>query len=113
MAQKGSPCPQPPTRCRLAASATSSWRGGRRFHSNGLSKVASKHQLEASSYLGMDFRTSLGICLRTTSGRTRQGRLMIQVISGCRLSAHVVYLERALEHLLSAEKLLSSTGQEC
>src|SRR6516164_719017 len=27
MAQKGSPCPQPPTRCRLAASATSSWRG--------------------------------------------------------------------------------------
>jgi len=28
MAQKGSPCPQPPTRCRLAASATSSWRAG-------------------------------------------------------------------------------------
>src|SRR6516162_3817665 len=26
MAQKGSPCPQPSTRCRLAASATSSWR---------------------------------------------------------------------------------------
>ena len=46
-----------------------------------------------------------------TSGRTRQGRLMIQVISGCCcLSAHVIYLERALEHLLSAEKLLSSAG---
>src|SRR6516164_5740262 len=32
MAQKGSPCPQPPTRCRLAASATSSWRGGIRAY---------------------------------------------------------------------------------
>ena len=47
-------------------------------------KLTFLEQLEASSYLGMDFRTSLGICLRTTSGRTRQGRQMIRVISDLR-----------------------------
>jgi type II secretory pathway component PulF len=47
-------------------------------------KLTFLEQLEASSYLGMDFRTSLGICLRTTSGRTRQGRQMIRVIGDLR-----------------------------
>ena len=47
-------------------------------------KLTFLEQLEASSYLGMDFRTSFGICLRTTSAKTRQGRQMIRVISELR-----------------------------
>lgn len=47
-------------------------------------KLTFLEQLEASSYLGMDFRTSLGICLRTASTRTKQGRRMALVIDDLR-----------------------------
>jgi type IV pilus assembly protein PilC len=41
-------------------------------------------QLEAASYLGMDLRTALEICLRTASKRTKQGRILAQVIHDLR-----------------------------
>jgi hypothetical protein len=49
MAQKGSSCAQPPTRCRLASSATSSWRGHqliiKGFRFTGVSAGACKQQI--------------------------------------------------------------------
>jgi type IV pilus assembly protein PilC len=47
-------------------------------------KLTFFEQLEASCYLGMDFRTALGICLRTTSNRTKAGRDMTGVIRDLR-----------------------------
>jgi type II secretory pathway component PulF len=43
-------------------------------------KLTFMEQLEASCYLGMDFRTALEICLRTTPERTRMGRQMAVLI---------------------------------
>jgi type IV pilus assembly protein PilC len=47
-------------------------------------KLTFMEQLEASCYLGMDFRTALGICLRTTPERTRMGRQMATLIRDLR-----------------------------
>jgi type II secretory pathway component PulF len=47
-------------------------------------KLTFMEQLEASCYLGMDFRTALGICLRTTPERTRMGRQMAVLIRDLR-----------------------------
>jgi type II secretory pathway component PulF len=47
-------------------------------------KLTFMEQLEASCYLGMDFRTALGICLRTTPQRTRIGRQMAALIRDLR-----------------------------
>jgi len=47
-------------------------------------KLTFVEQLEASCYLGMDFRTALGICLQTASGRTRTGREMAALIRDLR-----------------------------
>jgi type II secretory pathway component PulF len=41
-------------------------------------------QLEASCYLGMDFRTSLGICLETISARKRSGKALAAVVHDLR-----------------------------
>jgi type IV pilus assembly protein PilC len=47
-------------------------------------KLTFMEQLEASCYLGMDFRTALEICLRTTPERTRMGRQMAGLIRDLR-----------------------------
>src|ERR1700730_3537895 len=41
-------------------------------------------QLEASCYLGMDFRTALGICVENTSRRSSAGRQLATVIGALR-----------------------------
>src|ERR1700736_2308988 len=47
-------------------------------------KLTFIEQLETSAYLGMDFRTTLTICLNTTSHRTKSGRRMASVIADLR-----------------------------
>jgi type IV pilus assembly protein PilC len=47
-------------------------------------KLTFIEQLETSAYLGMDFRTSLTICLNTTSPRTKAGRRIAKVIADLR-----------------------------
>jgi type II secretory pathway component PulF len=47
-------------------------------------KLTFLEQLETSAYLGMDFRTSLTICLNTTSSRTKAGRRIAKVIADLR-----------------------------
>jgi type IV pilus assembly protein PilC len=47
-------------------------------------KLTFIEQLETSAYLGMDFRTSLTICLNTTSPRTKAGRRVAKVIADLR-----------------------------
>ena len=47
-------------------------------------KLTFLEQLETSAYLGMDFRTSLTICLNTTSSRTKAGRRTAKVIADLR-----------------------------
>ncbi|HEX3444366.1 MAG TPA: type II secretion system F family protein [Chthoniobacterales bacterium] len=47
-------------------------------------KLTFIEQLETSAYLGMDFRTSLTICLNTTSVRTKAGRRLAKVIADLR-----------------------------
>jgi type IV pilus assembly protein PilC len=47
-------------------------------------KLTFIEQLETSAYLGMDFRTTLTICLNTTSHRTKIGRRMASVIADLR-----------------------------
>jgi type IV pilus assembly protein PilC len=47
-------------------------------------KLTFIEQLETSTYLGMDFRTALTICLNTTSNRTKAGRRLAKVIAELR-----------------------------
>jgi type II secretory pathway component PulF len=47
-------------------------------------KLTFIEQLETSAYLGMDFRTSLTICLNTTPARTKAGRRVAKVIADLR-----------------------------
>ncbi len=47
-------------------------------------KLTFLEQLEASAYLGMDCRTALDICRKTTTQRTRQGRMLAQIIQDLR-----------------------------
>jgi hypothetical protein len=58
--------------------------GKRRIRISLRTKLTFVEKLEASCYLGMDFRTALGICLQTTSGRTRTGREMAALIRDLR-----------------------------
>ena len=58
--------------------------GKRRVRISLRTKLTFVEQLEASCYLGMDFRTALGICLQTASGRTRTGREMAALIRDLR-----------------------------
>jgi len=48
------------------------------------SKLTFLENLEASVYLGMDFRTALSICLSTTSTRDRSGKRMHHIIERLR-----------------------------
>ncbi len=56
----------------------------RSFRPNLRTKLTFLEQLEASSYLGMDFRTALDICRKTTGQRTKQGRMMAEIIQDLR-----------------------------
>jgi type IV pilus assembly protein PilC len=47
-------------------------------------KLTFIEQLETSTYLGMDFRTALTICLNTTSNRTKAGCRLVKVIAELR-----------------------------
>jgi type IV pilus assembly protein PilC len=47
-------------------------------------KLTFIEQLETSSYLGMDFRAALTICLNSTSQRLRAGRRMASIIADLR-----------------------------
>ncbi len=48
------------------------------------SKVLFLQQLEACVYLGMDLRTALGLCIDSSSGKSRANRAMVEVLKTVR-----------------------------